>query len=64
MKGVARAFSRMVFPLVPCYEAHGIRRRVHGNYLFFYRVETDRVIVLHVLHAAMDYAATAGEDEM
>jgi toxin ParE1/3/4 len=44
------------FPLVPRYEAHGVRHRVHGNYLIFYRVEADAVIVLHILHGAMDYA--------
>ena len=44
------------FPLVPRYEAHGVRHCVHGNYLIFYRVEEHRVVVLHVLHGAMDYA--------
>ena len=44
------------FPLVPRYEQHGVRHRVHGNYLIFYRIEDDRVTVLHVLHGAMDYA--------
>lgn len=44
------------FPLVPRYETHGVRHRVHGNYLIFYRVEPDAVIVLHILHGAMDYA--------
>ena len=44
------------FPLVPRYERRGIRRRVHGNYLIFYRGKTDRVVVIHVLHGAMDYA--------
>jgi toxin ParE1/3/4 len=44
------------FPLVPRYEGAGIRRRVHGNYLIFYRVELQRVVVLHVLHGAQDYA--------
>lgn len=44
------------FPLVPRYEAHGVRHRVHRNYLIFYRVEADAVIVLHILHGAMDYA--------
>lgn len=44
------------FPLVQRYESLGIRRRVHGNYLIFYRVEPERIIVLHVLHGAMDYA--------
>jgi toxin ParE1/3/4 len=28
-----------VFPLVPRYEHHGIRRRPAGNFLIFYRVE-------------------------
>lgn len=44
------------FPLVPRYERHGIRHRVHGNYLIFYRVESDKVVVVHVLHGAMDYS--------
>lgn len=42
------------FPLVPRY---GLRRRVHGNYVIFYKVETDRIVVIHVLHGAMDYSA-------
>jgi toxin ParE1/3/4 len=45
------------FPLVERYERQGVRRRVHGNYLIFYREEAGRVVVLHVLHGAMDYAA-------
>lgn len=31
------------------------RRRVHGRYLIFYRVGTDKVVVIHVLAGAMDY---------
>lgn len=45
------------FPLIPRYESHGVRRRIHGNYLILYRAEAERVVVLHVLHGAMDYAA-------
>ena len=45
------------FPLVPRYEHYGIRRRVHGNYLIFYRLDPDSLIVLHVLHGMMDYAS-------
>ena len=41
--------------LVPRYEARGVRRRVHGNYLIFYRAEADRVVVIHILNGAMDY---------
>lgn len=45
------------FPLVPRYEKRGVRHRVHGNYLIFYRADADGVVVLHVLHGAMDYGA-------
>lgn len=45
------------FALVPRYEHHGIRRRVHGNYLIFYRVESAKVVIVHVLHGATDYSA-------
>lgn len=44
------------FALVPRYEQHGVRHRVHGSYLIFYRVAAEEVLVVHVLHGAMDYA--------
>lgn len=44
------------FALVPRYESHGVRHRVHGNYLIFYRVGEHEVEVIHVLHGATDYA--------
>ncbi|KNY23329.1 type II toxin-antitoxin system RelE/ParE family toxin [Methylobacterium sp. ARG-1] len=43
------------FPVVPRYEKQEIRRRVYANYVFVYRVETDRIVILHVLNGAMDY---------
>ena len=43
------------FPLVPRYAAAGVRQRVHGNYLIFYRAQEGEVTVLHVLHGAMDH---------
>lgn len=46
------------FPLVPRYEAAGLRRRVHGDYLIFYKVEREKVVIIHVLHGAQDYNAT------
>ena len=49
--------SPNAFALVPRYEHHGIRRRVHGNYLIFYRVETGKVVIIHILHGATDYGA-------
>ena len=45
------------WPIVPRYEHQGIRRRVHGRYLTFYRVSEDRIVVLHVLNGAMDVEA-------
>ena len=45
------------FPLVQRYEATGVRHRGYGNYLIFYRVEMDRVVILHILHGARDYGA-------
>ncbi|HLP66507.1 MAG TPA: type II toxin-antitoxin system RelE/ParE family toxin [Rhizobium sp.] len=45
------------FGVVPRYERYGIRRRVHGNYLIFYRVENTKVVIVHVLHGATDYGA-------
>jgi toxin ParE1/3/4 len=42
------------FPLLPNHEDRGIRRRVYGNYLIFYRVLDASVEVLHVLHGARD----------
>lgn len=45
------------FPLVPRYAHLGVRRRAHGSYLIFYRVEPDQVTVIHVLHGAQDYEA-------
>jgi toxin ParE1/3/4 len=45
------------FPLVARYEAHGIRRRVHGKYLIFYRIEADAIIILHILNGAAEYNA-------
>lgn len=55
-KCLSIADSPKAFSLVPRYEAHGIRRRVHGNYLIFYRVEAERVVIIHVLHGALDYS--------
>ena len=51
------ATTPRAFPLVPRYERYGIRRRLHDSYLIFYRVELEHVVILHILHGAMDYAA-------
>jgi len=51
------------FPIVPRYEHQGVRRRVYRNYLIFYRVETGRVLVIHILHGARDYEAILFPDD-
>jgi toxin ParE1/3/4 len=45
------------WPIMRRHEDHGVRRRVHGRYLIFYRVAEDRIVVLHVLNGAMDVEA-------
>ncbi|MHC5232748.1 type II toxin-antitoxin system RelE/ParE family toxin [Brucella sp. LJL56] len=56
------AASAEAFPLVPRYEKQGIRRKIHGNYLIFYRVDADQLVVVHILHGARDYAAIIPEN--
>jgi toxin ParE1/3/4 len=43
------------YPLVPRHEHLGIRRRPFGNNLIFYRVGTNAIEVVHILHGARDY---------
>ena len=43
------------FSLVPRYERHSIRRRVHGDYLIFYRIDNEKVVIIHILHGATEY---------
>jgi toxin ParE1/3/4 len=54
-KCLALADAPRGYPLVPRYERHGIRRRPFGSYLIFYRVGTETVEVVHILHGARDY---------
>jgi toxin ParE1/3/4 len=51
------------YPLLQGFEAGGIRRCNHRAYLIFYRVETDRVRILHVMHGARDWAAILAEND-
>jgi plasmid stabilization system protein ParE len=36
---------------------------VFGAYLIFYRVEADRVSIIHILHGARDYEALLFPDQ-
>jgi plasmid stabilization system protein ParE len=51
------------FALVPRYEDRGVRHRVHGNFLIFYRVEHDKVVVIHILRGASDYSGLLFPEE-
>jgi toxin ParE1/3/4 len=42
------------YPLLPTRPDDGIRRKPHGHYLIFYRVNRSNVEVLHVLHGMRD----------
>ena len=44
------------FPLVPRYADRGVRRRPHGRYLILYRPAGEFVVILRVLHGALDEA--------
>jgi toxin ParE1/3/4 len=54
-KCLALADAPRGYPLVPRYEHHGIRRRPFGSYLIFYRVGSEAIEVVHILHGARDY---------
>lgn len=43
------------FPLVPRHASSGIRRRPHGSYLNFYRVDGGRIEILHILSGVRDW---------
>src|SRR5208283_1302941 len=51
------ASSPHAFPLIPRYEHLGLRRRVHRDYLIFYRVDADTIFIVHILHGARNYEA-------
>jgi plasmid stabilization system protein ParE len=53
----------LAWPLVPNHERGGVRRRVHGAYLVFFRVVSDAVIVLRILHGARDYGPILFPDD-
>jgi toxin ParE1/3/4 len=43
------------YPLLPSRESSGVRRRLYGNYLIFYRIAENQIEVVHILHGARDY---------
>ena len=56
-KCAALADMLLAHPLVPRYEEKGLRRRVHGAYQIFFRVDGELIHIIRVLHGARDYDA-------
>ena len=50
------------FPLLGKYERAGVRRHPYRDYLVFYRIDTDRLVILRVLHGARDNEDYAFQD--
>jgi toxin ParE1/3/4 len=44
---------REIYPVIRRYQDQRLRRRIHGNYLIFFRVDR-QVVVVRILHGAMD----------
>ena len=42
-------------PPLPDRPTGGIRRKIHGNYLIFYRLHADTAEILRLVHGARDY---------
>ncbi len=51
----AIADTPLGFPFVPGFESSGIRRRPYRDYLIFYAVRADHILIVHIVHAARDY---------
>jgi toxin ParE1/3/4 len=51
------------YPVLEHRKNDGLRRRVYGNYLIFYRVTEVAVEIVHVLHGARDYAGIIFPDD-
>ncbi|WP_075628583.1 type II toxin-antitoxin system RelE/ParE family toxin [Xaviernesmea oryzae] len=43
------------FPVHPDYTEEGIRRRIFRRYVIFYRVQAEKIEILHILHGARDH---------
>lgn len=48
------ADNPLLYPTAPEI-GQGVRKRRHRRYLILYRIERDRIEILHVVHGARDY---------
>ncbi len=51
------------YPVLEHRKSDGLRRRVYGNYLIFYRVTEVAVEIVHVAHGARDYVGIIFPDD-
>jgi len=52
----------LLHPVIRRRRGYEIRRRVHGNYLILYTITARDIVVLRVVHGAMDYDRWLDED--
>ena len=45
------------YPLLHSHETTGIRRRPYGNYLIFYAIRPEYIVIQLILNSAQDYEA-------
>ena len=50
------------FPVLARYQSSGLRRRVFRNYLIFYKIEPEQIVIVSILHGAQDYEAVLSPD--
>ena len=60
---IAIGATPLGFPLLPDHRSSSLRRRVYHSYLIVYRLDTDTVEIVRVLHGARDYRSLLGGDE-
>ena len=62
-KAMALGDRPMAFPLVDGFARQGLRRRVFGDYLIFYRIEDRGISIVRIVHGARDYEALLFPEE-
>ncbi len=43
------------FPVIAKYAQYGFRKRPYRNYLLFYTIDDDKIVIERILNAAQDY---------
>lgn len=59
---LALAGAPQAYPVISRYRGVELRRKAHGNYLIFYRINGSVVVIARVLHGARDYGRLLNKD--